>query len=171
MAKGRDVFVKSRYDRAEKLATKFEQVINDFLKKHGSNLRFKYRGITGEPDYEVYDVNSGQVICYFEAEFPESSRWPPGGEWKYRTIRWPSRKWEYYRRTGGLFNNLPTFLISVREDCKDAYYIDCRVWLNKAKKERLPNGTSYYGLSKNDPDLRRAFENLTRYIFERLKTT
>jgi hypothetical protein len=169
MAKGRNVFQKSRYERAERLSIEFEQIINNFLKEQGSNLRFRYRGRTGEPDFEVYNVDNGQVLCYFEAEFPDISRWPPGGEWKYETVRWPSRKWEYYKETGGLFSNSPVFLISIREDCKDAYYIDCRIWLNKAKMEKLYNGTKYYGLPKNDPDLKRGFKDLIKYILERLK--
>jgi hypothetical protein len=166
--KGRDEFVKSRYNRAEELKIKFEQVINSFLERNGSNLRFRHREEAIGPDYEVYCIDSGQILCYFEAEFPETSRWPPGGEWRYRTVRWPERKWEYYKRTAGLFDNRPVFLISIREDCEDAYYIDCRVWLNKARKERLRNGTVYYGLDKNDPNLKRGFKDLTKYILERL---
>lgn len=167
--RGRDVFVKSRRDRAEKLAREFEPVINRVLQDIGSNLRFRYRGVPGEPDYEVFDYRSGKTICYFEAEFPEESRWPPGGEFKYATIRWPSRKWRHYRATNGLFNGLPIFLISIRGDLQDAYYVDCRTWFKKGKEERLPNGTVYYGLRKDEPDLGRGLENIARYVYSKIK--
>lgn len=167
--KGRDVFVKTRKERAEKLAKKFEQVINNVLRSISSTLEFKYRGICGEPDYEVHDLAKGEIVCYFEAEFPESDRWPPGAEFKYPTIRWPSRKWDHYISKNGLFNGKPVFLISVREDLQDAYYIDCRTWFKKARKEGLPNGTLYYGLKKDDEDLGRGLMNIPSYIMKKIK--
>lgn len=167
--RGRDEFVKSREIRAENLARKFEKVVNESLERDGSNLRFRYRGKPGEPDYEVYDISTNGIVCYFEAEFPDSSRWPPGGEWVYSTIRWPSRKWEHYKAEGGFFKERPLFLISVREDLSDAYYIDCKTWFKKAEKETIANGTVYYGLSKDDPELGRGIESIPKYISKKIE--
>lgn len=167
--KGRDIFVKTRKERAERLARDFEKVINNVLKDLNSVLEFKYRGISGEPDYEVLDREKGEIICYFEAEFPDIDRWPPGSEFKYPTIRWPSRKWVHYRSLNGLFRGKPLFLITIRDDLQDAYYIDCRTWFKKAKEERLSNGTCYYGLKKDDEDLGRGLKNIPSYIMKKIK--
>ena len=167
--RGRDVFVKTRRNRAEKLAREFELVINHILQNISSSLRFRYRGVSGEPDYEVYDSQSGDIVCYFEAEFPEESRWPQGGDFRYPTIRWPSRKWEHYKSVNGLFNGRPVFLISVRGDLQDAYYIDCRTWFRRGKKECLSNGTVYYGLKKDDPDLGKGLKNILNYILSKIR--
>lgn len=144
-------------------------VINGVLQAIGSDLRFRYIGEPGKPDYEVHDSQSGKIVCYFEAEFPEKSRWPPGGEFKYNTIRWPSRKWNHYQRMSGLFNGCPVFMISIREDLQDAYYMDCRTWFKRGKNERLSDGTEYYGVKKDDPELGRGLENIVRYIYSKIK--
>jgi len=161
-----DSFQTGRAGIEKQLLPKFVERINNVLSGQGSALRFTVFGKRGEPDYEVKLAET--VVSFFEAEFPQEGRWPAGGEFRYATIRWPQRKWKRYRRDKGLYEKKPLFLISVRCDLGDAYYLDAKTWFSKAKKENF-RGSVFYGVDKTDPDLGRGLETLEIYVKNRLK--
>ncbi len=161
-----DSFQVGRAGIEKQLLPKFVEKMNNVLDKQGSDLRFSVFGKRGEPDYEVRSAET--VISYFEAEFPQEGRWPSGGEFRFVTIRWPERKWKRYRRGRGLYEKKPLFLISIRCDLGDAYYLDAKTWFGKAKKESF-RGSVFYGVDKTDPDLGRGLETLEKYTNGRLK--
>jgi hypothetical protein len=140
--------------------------MNTLLEEQDSDFRFALFGKRGEPDYELRSGES--VVSYFEAEFPQEGRWPSGGEFRFATIRWPQRKWKRYRKGKGLYEKKPLFLISVRCDLEDAYYLDAKTWFSKAKKEEF-RSSIFYGVDKTDPDLGKGLDNIERYTKTRLR--
>ena len=161
-----DSFQVGRKGIEERLLPKFVETMNGLLDQQRSDLRFSVFGKPRAPDYEV---RRGETpVAYFEAEFPQEGRWPPGSEFRFATIRWPERKWKRYRRSRGLYEKKPLFLISVRCDLGDAYYLDTKTWFSKAKKENF-RGSIFYGVDKTDPDLGRGLETLEKYAKNRLK--
>lgn len=143
--------------------SKFLPIIEKIFKEKGYNVRCLG---TGEPDYEV--IKNGQTIAYFEAEFPLAGRWPTGEDFKYPTIRWPERKYEHYKTWNGFYNEKPLFMITVKGDLSDAYYIDAKTWFQKGKKERVFDSV-FYGIDKNDPELGRGLEKLADYMLDRIR--
>jgi hypothetical protein len=67
-----------------------------------------------------------------------------------------------------LYEKKPLFLISVRCDLGDAYYLHAKTWFSKAKKEEF-RGSVFYGVDKSDPDLGRGLDTLEKYATTRLK--
>lgn len=143
--------------------SKFPDVINKILKEKGHDI--KVQSIE-KADFEV--KKDGQVIAYLEAEFPLAGRWPSGEEFKYPTIRWPERKYEHYKQWNGFFNGKPLFMITIKGDLSDAYFMDAKTWFQKGKKEKVFDSV-FYGISRNDPDLGRGLEKLADYILERIR--
>jgi hypothetical protein len=159
-----DHFQVGRAGREKRLRSEFCTSINALLESRGSGLRFSLFGKPNEPDYAV--TTDGSAIAYFEAEFPEEGRWPFGGEFKFPTIRWPERKWDHYKPGKGRYKRKPFFLISIRGDLGDAYYLDAKTWFAKASKEKFW-GSVFYGVSKADPNLGRGLENIEDYTRSR----
>ena len=160
-----DSFQVGRAGIEKRLLPEFVGRINSVLNEQNSDLRFAVFGKRGEPDYEL---KSGEtVVAYFEAEFPQEGRWPAGSEFRFATIRWPQRKWKRYRRGKGLYEKKPLFLISVRCDLGDAYYLDAKTWFRKAKKEEF-RSSIFYGVEKSNTDLGKGLDTLEKYTKTRL---
>lgn len=156
-------FQGGRAGREKRLRPLFCDVINNIMKNFSFDV-FKKVG----PDYEV--IKNQEVFAYFEAEFPTEGRWPIGGEFKYDTIRWPLRKWEQYCEAGdGLYNGKPLFMISIRDDLKDAYYIDALTWCNKSNVEHV-RGSVFHGFPKTYKDFGKGLQGLEDYIVLRMQT-
>jgi len=143
--------------------SKFPDVINKMLNEKGYDIEFQE---TEETDYEV--KKDDQVIAYFEAEFPLSGRWSSGEEFKYPTIRWPERKYEHYKQWNGLYNGKPLFMITIKGDLSDAFYVDAKTWFEKGKKEKAWDSI-FYGIGKNDPELGHGLEKLANYMLDRIR--
>lgn len=155
-------FQGGRAGREKRLRPVFCDVINNIMK----NLRFEVFEKVG-PDYKI--LKDQKVIAYFEAEFPTEGRWPIGGDFKYDTIRWPLRKWEQYcEGLDGLYNGKPLFMISIRDDLTDAYYIDALTWCQKSNKEYV-RGSIFHGFPKNYKYLGKGIQELEDYIVLRLR--
>jgi len=156
---------------------KFPEIVNPCLERYGleievleepSSIRRAYRK-AGVPDYVVKRKESGTPVAYLEAEFVMEGRWPTGKSFKYKTIRWPDRKYQHYKNAGGLYNGLPVFMISIRGgDLSDAYYIDAQTWIRKAKKETVW-GSIFWGININDDELGQGLEGLGEYIIKKIK--
>jgi hypothetical protein len=160
-----DQFQVGRAGREKRLRPEFCSSVNALLKSKGSDLRFSLFGKPNEPDYAL--ELRGSTIAYFEAEFPEEGRWPFGEEFRFETIRWPERKWDHYKHGKGRYLRKPFFLISIRGDLGDAYYLDAKTWFAKAKKERFW-GSVFYGVKKDDPELGRGLDKIEDYIRTRV---
>jgi hypothetical protein len=143
----------------------FAEKINSMKQMKDRNIEFQVFK-EGGPDYEV--KKDGNVIAYFEAEFALEGRWPPGEDFKFETIRWPERKYNNYKKLEGFYNGKPLFMITIRCDLTDCYYIDARTWLQKGKPERVW-GSVFYGIDKNDPDLGHGLQGLVDYMLDRIK--
>lgn len=157
-------FQAGRAGREKRLRPLFCGEINNVLKNH----RFTVFERVG-PDYEVLTKDEDEIVAYFEAEFPTEGRWPIGGEFRYETIRWPLRKWEEYCEEGnGLYNGKPLFLISIRDDLKDAYYIDALTWCTKSQIEHV-RGSVFRGFPKTYSEMGKGIEQLEDYIMHRLR--
>ena len=159
-------FQPGRAGRVERLKRSFPKEVNRLLK----GLRFECFGESeaGKPDYQVF--NGQEIIAYLEAEFPDEGRWPFGGEFRYDTIRWPLRKWEHYCQgtQPGFYNGKPLFMISIRGDLKDAYYIDALTWCDKSQIEHVRSSV-FRGFPKTYPQMGKGIEGLQKYIISRLK--
>ena len=160
-------FQPGRYGYEQERKPKFPAVVNPHLAGFGLEIKVLEEG--GDvPDYVVVRRSDGKPVAYLEAEFALEGRWPTGQPFKYDTIRWPERKYERYRASGGLYNGLPVFMITIRGgDLGDAYYMDARTWISKAKKERVW-GSIFWGVSKDDEDLGHGLEGLGKYIIDRI---
>jgi hypothetical protein len=136
-----------RAGREKRLKPLFPDEVN----KHVRKLHFETFG-NGKPDYRVY--REQEVIAYFEAEFPDEGRWPLGGKFRYETIRWPERKWEHYCQTDqpGFYDGKPLFMISIRGDLGDAYYIDTLTWCKKSQIEHVRSSV-FRGFPKTYPEM------------------
>lgn len=157
-----DDFQPARAGRAERLRLSFPNVVNQHMKR----LRFEAWAERGVPDFKV--LKGDEVIAYFEAEFPDEGRWPPGDEFKYETIRWPERKRRYCQEVEGTYLGKPLFLITIRCDLQDAYYIDAKTWCQKAKEE-TQSGSKFYGFPKDCPDLGKGLCQIEEYILRRIE--
>ena len=156
---------------------KFPEKVNPYLERFGleiemleepQSIKKKYKE-AGIPDYVVKRKDSGEPIAYLEAEFVLEGRWPTGQKFKFPTIRWPDRKYKHFKKSNGLYKNLPVFMISIRGgDLKDAYYIDARTWIEKAKKEKVRDSV-FWGINIDDEDLGHGLEALGGYILDRIK--
>ena len=155
-------FQGGRAGREKRLRPLFCDEINKILKNQSFAI-FEKVG----PDYKV--LKGQEIVAYFEAEFPTEGRWPRGGEFKYDTIRWPLRKWEQYcEQNDGLYNGKPLFMISIRDDLKDAYYIDTLTWCQKSQVEHV-RGSIFRGFPKTYPEMGKGLEKLEEYVLSRLK--
>ena len=155
-------FQTGRAGREKRLRPLFCDEINKLLKQFHF-APFEHVG----PDYKV--LKAQEIVAYFEAEFPTEGRWPRGGDFKYDTIRWPLRKWNQYCEKGdGLYNGKPLFLISIRDDLKDAYYIDAFTWCEKSQVEHV-RGSTFRGFPKTYSDWGRGLSQLEHYMVTRIK--
>jgi len=170
-------FQVGRWGYEQERKRKFPEIVNPYLASFGLEIEAlgEPRGVrrdnreAGVPDYVVKRRDSGESVAYLEAEFVMEGRWPTGQPFKYETVRWPDRKYQYYTRTGGLYEGLPVFMISIRGgDLGDAYYIDARIWIKKAKKERV-RGSIFWAISRDDEELGRGLEGLGKYIIEKVE--
>jgi hypothetical protein len=143
----------------------FADKINSMKQMKDRNIEFQVFK-EGGPDYEV--KKDGNVIAYFEAEFPLPGRWRPDEDFRFPTIRWPKRKYDHYIQWGGLYNGKPLFMITIKSDLTDCYYIDAKTWFQKGKEERV-GGSVFYGIDKNDPDLGHGLQGLVDYMLDRIK--
>lgn len=152
-----------RAGREKRLRPLFCQEVNKFLEEFRFEL-FEQQG----PDYMV--LKGQEIVAYFEAEFPEEGRWPLGGEFKYDTIRWPLRKWEHYCQASqpGFYSGKPLFMMSIRGDLKDAYYIDAVTWCQKSQVEHVRTSV-FRGFPKTYSEMGKGLEKIEEYILTRLK--
>ncbi|MBL7074546.1 hypothetical protein ISS37_04820 [candidate division KSB1 bacterium] len=157
-------FQVGRAGREKRLRPLFCNEVNKFLK----DFHFEVFEKVG-PDYMV--LRGQETVVFFEAEFPTEGRWPLGGEFRYDTIRWPLRKWEHYcekTQQPGFYDGKPLFLISIRGDLKDAYYIDALTWCQKSNIEYVRNSV-FRGFPKTYPEMGRGIEKIEKYFLDRLK--
>jgi len=147
---------------------KFVEVINKMLEEKGYNFKFyeieEHKGLV--PDYEVKEGEN--VIAYFEAEFPLSGRWRTGEDFRFPTIRWPKRKFDHYGQWSGLYNGKPLFMITIKGDLTDAYYIDAKTWFKRGKEEKV-RSSIFYAINKDDTELGHGLEELADYMLNRIE--
>lgn len=154
-------FQSGRAGREKRLRPEFCNEVNKILRN------FKFEPLQQGADYKV--LKGQEIVAYFEAEFPDEGRWPMGGDFKYETIRWPLRKWEQYCEAGdGLFNGKPLFMISIRGDLKDAYYIDALTWCQKSQIEKFRDNV-FRGFPKTYSEFGKGLEQLEDYMFNRFQ--
>jgi len=59
-------------------------------------------------------------------------------------------------------------MISIRDDLKDAYYIDTLTWCQKSQVEHV-RGSIFRGFPKTYPEMSKGLEKLEEYVLSRLK--
>lgn len=156
-------FQVGRAGREKRLRPLFCEEVNKFLKDFHFEL-FEQVG----PDYKV--LKGEEIVAYFEAEFPDEGRWPLGGDFKFDTIRWPLRKWEHYCQgmQAGFYKEKPLFMISIRGDLKDAYYIDALTWCEKSQIEHVRSSV-FRGFPKTYTEMGKGIDKLEVYVLDRLE--